>query len=229
LEIALASAATILAISISTMAQAQIAYTGLSAYQVNSQNSPNTIVATAADIDLDVHVSSPTAFSNVSVSYPGMGSPEVIPYNPTLYDDGTYSMGAFHSFADLSSANSAYPFGTYTFTASDGTGQNSQSASLFYGGYDWPSAQPALTAVSYSGLQGMDVAQPYVFSFNSFTGDGTPVGLDRIDPSSNILIFNQTTGAEVYDTGALPDTTTSYVLPANTLQPGDIYSYLLFF
>jgi hypothetical protein len=75
----------------------------------------------------------------------------------------------------------------------------------------------------------MDVTQPYVFSFNSFTGDGAPIGLDRIDPSSNILIFNQTTGVEVYDTGALPDTTTSYVLPANTLQPGDIYTYILLF
>jgi hypothetical protein len=72
----------------------------------------------------------------------------------------------------------------------------------------------------------MDVTQPYVFAFNPATATGsfdvTP------DPGVVLSIFNLTTSTRAYNSPRLPaSTTTSIVLPSNTLQPGDTYEYVL--
>jgi hypothetical protein len=211
---------------------AAIANTSLDVGQAFFQNGPTSTTPTGASIYLGLAVQSPSDFTSASVSYPGPGSPETLSYNPQVTSNGTYATITGHTFPDLASLNAAYPFGTYSFTATNSRTGQSQNASLVYDYNHRPSATPMLSAASYQGLQGVDASQPYRLSFNAFTGDGVPCCIGEVDPATSIAIYevtSPTTYSEIYASAALPDTTTSFLLPADTLSSGHFYFFNLQF
>jgi hypothetical protein len=208
-------------------ASARILYTGLTIAEVNEQTGPTTLSPTEAALTFQLNFQSPADFTGATVAYPGAGSPETLAYDPTLGIDGSYYTRTTHFFASISALQAAYPFGIYTFTATNSTTSTTESASLNYDYNHWPSATPSLTPTSYTAAQGMNAGQAYTFSFNSFTGDGNSCCLGQVDPSTTFYIFQGS--KTVYESANVPNSTTSFTLPANTLEPGQFYQYYLSF
>jgi hypothetical protein len=223
-----------LALSSAAPANAQIAYTQLDIMDTYTQIAGGELSLAVSTISLGTNVVSPTDFTGVTVTYPGAASPQVLNYAPSLTFDGTYNTQTTKTFADLSALNAAYPFGTYTFTATNGGTGATQTASLAYSANDFGTSIPMLTAASYEGLQGMNVGSAHSFNFNSFTADG-PAGTHvpgQLNPGTLFYIFNDSTGtlgSMVYASQGVPATATTFLLPANVLQPGTTYAYVLQF
>jgi hypothetical protein len=170
-------------------------------------------------------VDSPSDFNQVTIGAP-TGSHQSYSFSPTFNMFGDYSATYTQDFASQALRNAAYPKGTYTVTATNTVTSASQSTTLNYDADHRPSTTPVLTHASYAGLQGMDTTAPFQFNFNNFTGDGvTQPGNGLIDPRTQIAILDSTKGQYVYFSPQLPHTTTSYILPANSLQPGDDYIF----
>jgi hypothetical protein len=213
-----------------------ITYTGLNVGQLYIQTPSGTLtprstsLGGAATIDLDVGVGSPGDFASIVVVPPSPGAVEEIPYNPVLDSNGAYDVRSGRvGFSSLAALNAAYPLGTYTFYAFTTPTPTSSSipaqyASTYYTSNDFPSAIPAVTAATYAGLQGMKAGSTFNFNFNSFIADGVGVN-GQVDPSVTVSIFNASTGSAVFTSAPMTDSTTSLLLPANTLQAGQTYSY----
>jgi hypothetical protein len=118
--------------------------------------------------------------------------------------------------------DAAFPFGTYQFSATNGVITDTTSYS--YTSDDYSRSLPYLTGTDYSNLQGMNSSHPFTFHFSPFV-TGNQANFSFIF----LTIFDFTLGHFVYDAGFLPATTTSLVLPANTLAPGHSFSYELDF
>jgi hypothetical protein len=164
----------------------------------------------ASFLNLEAYMANPTDFTSVTVSYPGPGSPASLPLEkPTEFGNGV-------SFTSPAAMNAAYPMGTYTFTASNGT--TSEAASLDYTADAFTSNIPALTAATYNALQGMNSSNPFAFNLTSFTPNPlTTYGV------TFLTVFNTP-----FQFSGPPGSTTATML-ANTLMPGTTYEYELDF
>jgi hypothetical protein len=157
-------------------------------------------------------------FDSVSVAFPGPGSP----VSPTItgknfnFDSG--------SIATLAAVHTAFPFGTYTTTAENSMTSASQSGSLNYTADLFATVVPALTAATFTGLNGMNPAAPFTVSFNPFTPDASAT-----EGFTFFTIHDPVTNAIVFDAGFLAPSTTSVVVPANTLAPNKLYDFELDF
>ena len=130
-----------------------------------------------------------------------------------------YSTSGLPAQADLTTANPAFPFDTYTVNYSGGAA-GAGSASTDFTQVAYAASVPTLTAATYTGLQGLNASQPFTLNFNTY------------DPGSNAAvndslvffqIFDLSTSTYVLSLSSLPSTTTSILIPANTLQPGTNY------
>lgn len=151
------------------------------------------------------------AYTTVTLTYPGAGSPQNLPQvNP-------YEYGFYTFFPTQAAMDTAYPFGAYTFT---GDGTDSASFPYLADGY---TSMPYLAGTDYTDLQGMDPSQPFTFNFSPFVAgagsDGSGIGFNIFDYTQGIVVYNN----------PLPLTTTSVTIPANTLAGGDLFSYQLLF
>ena len=90
-------------------------------------------------------------FDSVSAAYPGPGAQD-------LAIQGTNFMYETSSYPSLSSLHTAYPFGTYTFTAANSSTMTSQSASMNYSADYFTSDIPAFAPSSYTSLQSYNPA-----------------------------------------------------------------------
>jgi hypothetical protein len=148
-------------------------------------------------------------FTSASVTYPGPASPQALTQSGTQFTFQTPFLG---SQAVL---DAAYPFGTYSFSA---IGAVNQSASINYLADAYTADIPALTAATFAALQGMNPANSFTFNFNPFTPNpSATVGI------TFLTIFGTPFG------GSHPNSTTSVVMPANTLLPNTTYTYELDF
>jgi hypothetical protein len=222
--------------AIAATASAEIAYTGLQIQRIFIQEGATSVSPaqcdTCASVGLVTAVNAPGDFTGVTIAHPGPGSPLALDYQPALVSDGTYWITAGTSFATVAAANAAFPFGTYTFTATNSSTSASQSASFNYLGNDWPTAPPALTAASFANVQGMNAGAPMMFSFNAALGDGhwpyPPPVLP--DPSATLFVTEHASGQAVYASPQLADPHgIDFLLPANTLLPGTAYDFALLF
>jgi hypothetical protein len=164
----------------------------------------------------DVELTSQNAsdFTNVSVTYPGPGSPLTVPQvSPTFFSYGP-------GFATQAAMNAAVPFGAYKYTATN-TGVN-QTATLNYTTDAFTSGIPALSASSFNALHGLNPTTALTIGFNSFTPNASA--------SQGITFFTifSSTGT-VFSGGFLGPSATSILLPANTLAPNTTYSFELDF
>jgi hypothetical protein len=161
--------------------------------------------------------SAPNPYTSASVSVPGGG---VEPLPLVASNDYGFQTGII-SQSDM---DTMFPTGTYTFTGN--TGGTPDSATLFYGGDDYSQTNPFLSGSTYSDLQGMNSAQNFLFTLSPFTPGGAA---DETHAFIFLTIFDETTDTTAFDAGFLGPSTTSILLPGNTLTAGHNYDYELDF
>jgi hypothetical protein len=154
-------------------------------------------------------------YSAASATYPGPGSPRVLPASgPTGFN--------FNSpyYASLSSLHNDYPFGNYSITT---TGIAGSATALLHYTADYFAATVA-QLTNYSSLNGLNPATGFTVHFNSFTPN----------PSVSqgftfFTVYDAITGQIVYGAEFLDPSTTSATIPANTLQANRSYNFELDF
>jgi hypothetical protein len=180
----------------------------------------NTLTSIGSFFSQDLFSDNPNEYDTVQMTYPGPGSPVLLPQvSSTQFH---YQTGYF---ANQATMDSAFPMGNYQFAASLGGGPPDTTNFTYQTDY-YPQSLPYLTGTNYTDLQGMNAHQAFTFQFSPFVTGTLPT-----DNASYIFltIYDYTKGAFVFNDGFLPSTTTSVVLPANTLTPGDSYGYELIF
>lgn len=181
-------------------------------YTQSSGAAPTSATGFFANVELTS--ANPNDFNNVSVTYPGPGSPLSLPQiSPTFFGSGP-------GFATQAAMNAAIPFGAYHYTATN-TGV-SVAATLNYTTDAFTSAVPALSSATFSALQGLNPNMALTVGFNSFTPNAAASqGL------TFFTIFNSS--GTVFSDGFLAPGTTSLVLPGGTLAANTTYSFELDF
>jgi hypothetical protein len=160
----------------------------------------------------------PGDFTSASATDPAIGSPQNLPITGTIFNQSSPSI------ASLATFQADYPFGTYTITALNSITSASQSGAIGYTVNLFTSAIPALTGATYTGLHGLNPSSLFTVNFNSFTPNaGATLGL------TFFTIYDAGTGSVVFTDGFLSPSTTSLVLPANTLQANTLYNFELDF
>jgi hypothetical protein len=155
-------------------------------------------------------------FTSASATDPAIGSPQSLAINGTSFNT------SFSGISSLATFNADYPTGTYTATATNSITHASQSGVINYTQNLYTSTIPALTGSTYTGLQGMNPAMPFILDFNSFT-----MNLGANAAYTFLTIYN---GSNiVFTDGFLSPGTTSVLLPANTLSANTMYSFELNF
>jgi hypothetical protein len=175
----------------------------------------NTLTLNGTFFSADLNSSVANAYTSASVIYPGPGSPQTLTQgSPTDYHFQTALL------PDLATMEAAYPMGTYTFQGVNGP--NTDTATLDYSTDDYPQSNAYLTGTDYSSLQGMDATQDFTFHFNpDITGSNATASFIFF------TIYDETAGTVAFSDAFLPASTTSVVLPANTLTSGHLYDYEL--
>jgi hypothetical protein len=156
------------------------------------------------------------SFDQGVLTYPGPGSPVQLGHVGKIFIHFSPSL---NSLADL---NAAYPGGTYTATLSNSVSGATASASLQYSPDAIPNAAPVITPATLPGFKLLNPAQPYTLAFNSFTAD------PQATKSYTEVEYQSSDGNQTVDL-FLPPGTTSYTIPANTLEPNmQYFAYLNF-
>jgi hypothetical protein len=172
----------------------------------------NTLTLNGYFYSADLNTIDPNPYTSATLTYPGPGSPMNLPQiNPTDYGIQT------GFFPTKSAMDTAFPFGTYTFTSNTG-----DSASYDYTADDYPGSLPFLTGTDFTSLQGMNSTQPFTFHFSPYV-----TGSKATDSFIFFTVFDSTKNTTAFTDNFLTPGTTSVVMPANTLTPGDLYSYEL--
>jgi hypothetical protein len=175
-----------------------------------------TLSLNGAFFSADLNSTVANAYLTAQFTYPGPGSPQALMNSvgsPTDYHFQTTL------YSNLATLEAAYPTGTYTFS---GTNGGTDTTTLPYTADDFPQSSPYLTGTDYSSLQGVNPAAPFTFHFSTFT-----TGMTATNSFIFFTIYDQTAGMFVVNDGFLPATTTSVVVPGNTLKTGHLYTYEL--
>lgn len=154
-------------------------------------------------------------YGAASASYLGPGSPQTLGLiAPTTFDFGS---PAFTSFSNL---QAAYPFGTYTVTAVGN--QTSSTSSVSYQANYFTGVIPFVT--NYSSLNGFNPANDFSVHYNSFTPDAhVTTGV------TFFTIWNANTHQVVFQDNFQSASSTTALIPANTLSPNTNYTFELDF
>jgi hypothetical protein len=121
-------------------------------------------------------------------------------------------------FATQADRDAAYPNGTYSIAAAGGT-QPAVTVTATKTLDAYPVTVPALTASTYTALQGLDASQGFTFNLTPYTPSP--------DATDAFLFFNifDLSGTAVFSEGFLSPTMTSIFMAANTLLPGTDYTF----
>jgi hypothetical protein len=157
----------------------------------------------------------PGDFTSGSVTDPNSNVTNLPLTGPTSFGFGS------SIFATLADLHTTYPFGSYTITGNGGTA-GPEAETFSYPADAFTTDIPALDPGTFTGLQGLNPKNAFTIGFDSFTPD----------PSANqeftfLTIFNG--GTPVFSETFLPNSTTSVVLPANTLLANTSYTFELDF
>ncbi len=188
----------------------------------NNQTGPSTVSPYGTFFSVYAYIPAAGDYTTGTLTYPGPGSPQTLSpgdfAGPNVFYQTPY-------LADQAALDAAYPIGTYTGQASGGTGTPQPSSTV---GIDYTASAygntPALTAGSYSALQGLNPALSDTVNFNAFT--------PNVDANLSYIFFNVYdvgTGTDVFADNFLPSSATSLVIPGHTLAANTAYSYELIF
>jgi hypothetical protein len=155
----------------------------------------------------------PGDYSSATATYPGPASPQSLPYASST--EFNYSSPYFSSSADL---QAAYPFGTYSITATGPAGTS--SSTIEYNNNYFTTAIPYIQ--NYSSLNGLNTRQGFTVLYPSFTPDPAVT-----EGFTFFTIYDATTGVAVYSDEFQSPNSTSAFIAANTLSPGVTYDFEL--
>jgi hypothetical protein len=183
-------------------------------YTQSSGASPTTPSLYFADLELRSQTLGD--FTDVSVTYPGPASPTSLPeVSPTFFSYGP-------PFGTQAAMDAAIPFGAYDFAATNSGTSFSQTATLNYSTDAFTSAIPALSAASFSALNGLNPTTALTVGFNSFTPNAAA--------SEGFTFFSIFNGSGTFfSDGFLAPNSTSLILPAGTLAANTTYLFELDF
>lgn len=150
-------------------------------------------------------------YNSATATYPGTGSPQTLPALGTT--EFNYNSTGYGSSTAL---QAAYPFGTYTITATGSAGTS--TSNIPYAANLFANAIPYLT--NFSSLNGLNSGQSFTVDYDSFTpNSGASQGF------TFFTVYNATSGNVVYSDEFQNPSSTSAVIPANTLTSGTAYDY----
>jgi hypothetical protein len=177
--------------------------------------------SSAYDFDARAFFENPGDFNAGTLTYPGPGSPAAM---AIVEPPSTSTVLEFHpaNFPAQAAMDAAFPFGAYTVQVTGSL--PTQSVSTSYTEDAYPITIPALTAATFAGLQGADPTQPFTFAFDSFV-----TGRAATNSYIFLNIFFHGTATLAFSQSLLPSTTTSILIPANTLQLATSYDFNLTF
>jgi hypothetical protein len=171
----------------------------------------NTLSSNGAFYSSDLNATTAGAYSSVSMTFPGPGSPVSLPQQGAT-TDYHYQTASIPTKAAM---DAAFPLGTYTFHT------NTADTSAFtYSADDYALSDPYLTGTDYSSLQGMNPGNAFTFHLSPYNA-GSTASFSFIF----LTIYDYTLGAFVFNDGFLPSTTASITVPAGTLAYGDNFAY----
>ncbi|MEO8813371.1 MAG: PEPxxWA-CTERM sorting domain-containing protein [Caulobacteraceae bacterium] len=191
------------------------------------QTGPTTVIpyngGTNAFIFARSFFANPGDFDGGSMSFPGPASPQA--YNGSESGGGFNDVGYFSPYMTQAALDTAFPTGiTYALTATNSVSHASQTINVPYLADYYTADIPALTAASFTALQGANPNAGLTLSFNSFT------------PAANagfgqgfFSIYDYTTGMGVFAASGFSPSTTSVSFGPHTLTAGDSYTYELIF
>ena len=167
--------------------------------------------------NLGANSANPGDFDSATVTAPNSNVTNLLMTSPSSFGFGSPFFGT------LTDLHNTYPFGTYTYTASNSVTMTSQTQTLLYPADAFTTDVPALDPSTFTGLLGLNPTLGFTVDFNAFTPD----------PSANqgitFFTIHNAANAIVFDAGFLPDTATSVFIPANTLLPNTAYTFELDF
>jgi hypothetical protein len=175
----------------------------------------NTLSTNGYFYSADLYSTVVGAYSAVTVT-PGAGTPQSLSQVSPASTDYHYQTSFYPTQAAM---DAAFPFGTYTFTTN-----TPDTASYNYTADDYPLSVPYLTGSDYANLQNMNPANAFTFDFST----DTP-GSNATDSYVFFTIYDNTTSSYVVNDGFLSPSVTSVTVAANTLAPGNSYTYELDF
>jgi hypothetical protein len=160
------------------------------------------------------------SFNAATAAYPGPGSPQTLALTaPTEVNFPGFTFSS-SPFMTLSALQTAYPFGTYTVTA---TGNQPPSvSSLSYQANFFSNTIPFLT--NFTSLNGLDPTSSFTAHYNSFTPDP-----NATNGFTFFMISNAATNQAVFRDFFQSPLSTAAVIPANTLSPNTSYTFELDF
>jgi PEP-CTERM motif len=198
-------------------AHAQVTEADVGLNATNEQTGPTTVTTTGGFFSARAFVNSSTDFTGGMLNYGGSGSPQTLGFVPA---DTAWEYGSPQdpSFSDL---QTQFPTGGYTFSLTGGA-FGPTTVNIDYAGNAY-SNTPELTAGSFTGLQGLDSADPFTVNFNEMVAN----------PSANasfvfFTVFNSS-NATVFSQSFLPSDTPSVTIPGGVLLPGQTYTFDLIF
>jgi len=195
-------------------AQAEISFFRLfktQAYEQTSNAQPTTLAIASGEASILYNNVADFATAQVTSSSP------LSPMPLTPSGAGTVSYSQF--FATSGDLDTDFPDNTtYAFGISGGTLGTDAAALNTPVTNIYASQVPFFNGTTYDQLQGMDSTSPFSFTFDGYDA---PVGGNT--PLTFFSIIRDSDGAFIYgDSG--PNTQTSFVVPANTLEPGTAYT-----
>jgi len=127
------------------------------------------------------------------------------------------------SFATLAALNAAFPSGTYNFAFQTVTPPTGYNTPVLFTGDNYPSTVPKILNTEWvSGALQIDSTNDFVFACNIFspfaTNGDSEIGIQIFDAANNL----------VFSISAITPTT-SFTMPANTLQENQYYNAVLAF
>jgi M26 IgA1-specific Metallo-endopeptidase N-terminal region len=154
-------------------------------------------------------------YTSATATYPGVGSPQTLSLiTPTGFDFTS------PEFTSLTTLQTAYPFGTYTVTATGN--QPTSTSSISYQANYFPNSIPALT--NFSSLNGLDPENDFTVNYNSFTPDANVT-----TGYTFLTIWTADTHQVVFHDDFQSPSSTEALIPANTLFPNTAYTFELDF
>jgi hypothetical protein len=172
-----------------------------------------TLVLQGYSFSAHAYYQNATDFNSGYMTFASLLSPVTLTASGTAL---THQTGLYPSALALSGD---YDIGPYIINATDTVhGHPPESAGFDYQQDLYVNNNPVLTAATYNGLQALNASQAFTLSFNAMSPNA---GTNQSFVSVSIL--NQALTTTYFTSGELAPSTTSLLIPANTLLPDTSY------
>ncbi|HSH15623.1 MAG TPA: Ig-like domain-containing protein [Verrucomicrobiae bacterium] len=178
--------------------------TSATAPVLDTEQRPNFLAIASSPAD--------NAVTAASITYPGPGSPAEL----TGVFGQFLHLEEFDSQAEL---DAAYPSGTYTYSLTRQTGGPTEFSMNMPVAGSYP---PVPQVGNFAAAQTIDPAQNFTLQFNALTGasGGDYIQLEIEDEAGSVVVLS---APDLCVPLELPNTATSFTIPAGTLTEGKTY------